>query len=66
MAKRRTPRQTQPRLPDDVKEVAFVDAVRRLPAVQRAGVLAWLRRWRRRPGRVFWVMDAAGRWELLF
>jgi hypothetical protein len=46
-------------------EIAFEREVRRLPAGERPGLLAWLRRWRRRPERVFWVMDEAGVWRRL-
>jgi hypothetical protein len=46
-------------------EVAFEREVQRLPAGERPGLLAWLRRWRRRPERVFWVMDEAGVWRRL-
>jgi hypothetical protein len=46
-------------------EIAFEGEVRRLPARERRGLLAWLRGWRRRPERVFWVMDEAGVWRRL-
>jgi hypothetical protein len=52
-------------LTDDDGEIDFLDQVRRLPAIHRAGLWAWLCRWRRKPGRVFWVIDAAGRWNVL-
>jgi hypothetical protein len=65
MIKRPMPGQMQSRPPDDGDESRFLDQVRRLPAVHRAGLWAWLYQWRRNPGRVFWVMDAAGRWNIL-
>jgi hypothetical protein len=46
-------------------ELAFEREVKRLPAGERPGLLAWLVRWRRRPERVFWVMDEAGVWRRL-
>lgn len=44
--------------------LAFEREVRRMPAAIRPDLLAWLRGWRRRPRRIFWVMDAVGRWRL--
>lgn len=46
-------------------EVAFEREVQRLPAGERPSLLAWLRRWRRWPERVFWVMDETGVWRRL-
>lgn len=46
-------------------EMAFAAEVRQLPAHDRADLLAWLRRWRRRPRRIFWVMDGVGCWHRL-
>ena len=46
-------------------EVAFEREVQRMPAGERPGLLAWLRRWRRRPKRVFWVVDEGGVWRQL-
>jgi hypothetical protein len=46
-------------------EMAFQQEVQRLPAAERPRLLAWLQRWRRRPERVFWVMDEAGMWRRL-
>lgn len=51
--------------PDYRLEIAFEGEVRRLPPGERPGLLAWLRRWRRRPERVFWVMDESGVWRRL-
>ena len=51
---------TQPR--DFAWEMAFEEQVRNLPPEARPDLLAWLRRWRRHPGRVFWVMDGLGSW----
>jgi hypothetical protein len=65
MAKCPTPGPIRSRLPEDTEEAPFLDQVYRLPAAHRTILLAWLRRWRRRPGRVFWVMDAAGRWNIV-
>lgn len=46
-------------------EMAFEAEVRQVPDRDRAGLLAWLRDWRRRPRRIFWVMDEVGHWYLL-
>jgi hypothetical protein len=43
---------------------AFEREVRRVPVAIRPDLLAWLRSWRRRPRRIFWVMDGVGRWRL--
>jgi hypothetical protein len=43
----------------------FECEVRRWPAPRRAAFWVWLRGWRRRPGRVFWVMDGEGNWRRL-
>jgi hypothetical protein len=63
MRKRRTGAGHTP--PEYCWEVAFEREVRRVPVDARAGLLGWLRRWRRRPGRVFWVVDSTGRWRRL-
>lgn len=47
-------------------EMAFEAEVRQVSGGKRAGLLAWLRDWRRRPGRIFWVMDQVGHWYPLF
>jgi hypothetical protein len=36
-------------------------ALRESPTESNAEFLSWLRRWRRRPGRVFWLIEADGR-----
>ena len=38
-------------------EAAFVDGVARVPRHARPALLAWLRRWRLRPERVFVFVD---------
>jgi len=43
-------------------EMAFEAEARQVSGGKRAGLLAWLRDWRRRPGRIFWVMDEVGYW----
>lgn len=64
--KRSEPRRGMRRTrPEYRLEIAFEREVRRLAAGERPGLLAWLRRWRRRPERVFWVMDEAGVWRRL-
>jgi hypothetical protein len=63
MRKRRTGAARTPR--EYRWEAAFEREVRRVPAAERAGLLTWLRRWRRKPGRVFWVVDGTGRWQRL-
>jgi hypothetical protein len=42
--------------------MAFEAEARQVSGGKRAGLLAWLRDWRRRPGRIFWVMDEVGYW----
>lgn len=46
-------------------EMAFAAEVRQVPPGNRADLLAWLRRWRRHPQRIFWVMDGVGCWHRL-
>ncbi len=46
-------------------EMAFEAEVWQLPAKSQADLLVWIRRWRRRPGRIFWVMDPTGHWYRL-
>jgi hypothetical protein len=49
-----------------VLDAEFVDAAREIPPGLRPAMLGWLRRWRRRGERVFWVMDDQhGRWRQL-
>lgn len=55
----------RPRRLDFGLELAFELEVRQSPIPVRAESLAWLRAWRRRPGRVFWVMDGLGGWRCL-
>lgn len=49
--------------PDPLLEARFEEEVLRLPPDARAQVLAWLRHWRRRPGRIFWEVTATGEWR---
>ena len=49
--------------PDSGLEVAFEAEVRRSPVEARAELLTWLRTWRRRPDRVFWVVGELGDWR---
>ena len=46
-------------------ELRLIDEARRTPVLRRAEALAWLRRWRRRPGRVFWEVKPTGGQRLL-
>ncbi len=46
-------------------ELRLVDHARHTPVRTRAEALAWLRRWRRRPGRVFWEVQPTGGLRLL-
>jgi hypothetical protein len=40
--------------------------IRLLPRRGRMGLFAWIERWRRRPRRVFWILDpATGKWREL-
>ena len=57
MAKRR--RKHRP--PDFGWEVDLEMALRESPAECNAQLLSWLKGWRRRPGRVFWLVEADGR-----
>ena len=43
-------------------EMAFEAQVRQVADRDRADLLIWLRDWRRRPRRIFWVMDEVGHW----
>ena len=60
MTKRRAVKQ-----PEYHWEAAFAREVRSLPAGARRDLLAWLRRWRRRPERVFWEVTPTGEWRRL-
>jgi hypothetical protein len=42
------------------QEVTFEVELRRAPAAARTAYLAWLRPWRKRPERVFWVVKETG------
>jgi hypothetical protein len=42
-------------------EVDLEMVLRQAPAESNAELLSWLQRWRRRPGRVFWLVEADGR-----
>ena len=46
-------------------ELRLIDEARRTPVSRRAEALAWLRRWRRKPGRVFWEVQPTGGQRLL-
>jgi hypothetical protein len=48
------------RPPEFALEVAFEQQVRRMPAARQAEFLAWLRRWRQQPDRVFWEITPTG------
>jgi hypothetical protein len=41
-------------------ELRLIDDARHTPVGTRAEALAWLRRWRRRPDRVFWEVQPTG------
>jgi hypothetical protein len=41
-------------------ELRLIDDARHTPIGMRAEALAWLRRWRRRPDRVFWEIEPTG------
>ncbi len=43
----------------------LVDDARHTAVTTRAEALAWLRRWRRKPGRVFWEVQPTGGLRLL-
>jgi hypothetical protein len=59
MAKRRRPRKSRP--PEFGWEVDLEMALRDAPAESNAEFLSWLQRWRRKPGRVFWLVEPDGR-----
>jgi hypothetical protein len=46
-------------------ELRLIDDARHTPVRTRAEALAWLRRWRRRPDRVFWEIEPTGGRRLL-
>ena len=46
-------------------ELRLIDEARHTPLRGRAEALAWLRRWRRRPERVFWEVQPTGGLRLL-
>ncbi len=46
-------------------EVRIIDDARHTPVRLRAEAVAWMRRWRRRPGRVFWEVELTGGQRLL-
>ena len=46
-------------------ELRLIDEARRTPVSRRAEALAWLRRWRRRPERVFWEVQPTGGQRLI-
>ena len=41
-------------------ELRLIDDARNTPVRTRTEALAWLRRWRRRPDRVFWEIEPTG------
>lgn len=63
MPARKTRKRT--RTPADARRFEFEVEVRAASVEARAGYLRWLRRWRVRPGRVFWVVDGVGEWRRL-
>jgi hypothetical protein len=46
-------------------ELRLIDDARHTPVRTRAEALAWLRRWRRRPKRVFWEVQPTGGQRLI-
>jgi hypothetical protein len=46
-------------------ELRLIDDAVHTPVHRRAEALAWLRRWRRRPDRVFWEVQPTGGRRLL-
>ena len=46
-------------------ELRLIDDARHTPVRTRAEALAWLRRWRRRPERVFWEVQPTGGQRLI-
>ena len=46
-------------------ELRLIDDARNTPIGTRAEALAWLRRWRRRPDRVFWEIEPTGGQRLI-
>lgn len=46
-------------------EMAFETEVWQVSDKNRPDLLLWFRQWRRRPGRIFWVMDTTGGWYWL-
>jgi hypothetical protein len=47
-------------------EVALEQDIRLVPKRGRLGLFVWIERWRRRPRRVFWILDpATGEWREL-
>lgn len=45
---------------DLAMELRLIDDAVHTPVGTRAEALAWLRRWRRRPDRVFWEIEPTG------
>ena len=50
---------------DLAMELRLIDDARHSPVRTRAEALAWLRRWRRRPERVFWEVQPTGGLRLI-
>ncbi len=46
-------------------ELRVIDHARHSPVRTRAAALAWLRRWRHRPDRVFWEVQPTGGLRML-
>ena len=46
-------------------ELRLIDDALHTPVAARAEALAWLRRWRRRPDRVFWEVQPTGGQRLI-
>jgi hypothetical protein len=58
---RRTRKRRRP--PDFALEVPFERQARRVAIAVRPQLLDTLRLWRRRPERIYWVIDATGGWR---
>ena len=59
-------RRRKPRLRLELAmELRLIDDARHTPVRTRAEALAWLRRWRRRPERVFWEVQPTGGQRLI-
>ncbi|MGQ9599770.1 MAG: hypothetical protein ACUVWZ_10165 [Anaerolineae bacterium] len=61
----RPPRTWMRLRPEPIGEEMWREMVRRLPIEVRWELLVWLRRFRRRPERVFWEITPSGEWRRL-